>query len=1002
VKKGLRVPNTLHSHDALNYISYRGVPAIFFSIVSDPTSATMATQVLNSTFLQATSYSLLPESTVESSTLDQIKAAFHADHSYDDPSAHLVVAVVLNRANDASSILNGSWGDRQTAIKDPDFWSLYGADQTTYDKVKTELVNRGALVLDTGGYISTEESRTIWVKVDNAAFQNIFGTELHELKDADDKKIATVWAGSLTLPDNIATDVGGFWVDQNVAAVPVQVGGTGVVLKEGQQGTANYDYGKDKYGVTGTPMAVADYYNYPLNANDLQTVVETPSIGLVEPQLDEDTYELLLNELNDYRTNILKVAPLTEDELVRTQDSDGKGYTASEMTLDVSIVSGAAPTSDMIFYSKLKGDATTFAATQQAIWDKTHKPAVLTSSFSDEVRYVGDSPFSWAYDQLMEDAALRNVTIAMSAGDGGSGQEYANGVTNGRDTHLNQWSLVVSATSLSPINTAQLDPTIATLVSNALNLDPGTLFGLAQSGLKVLPTQLPSLALMEPLAGVAALTEAIWNQYVITNGQMGEQDYSNNYSGSGGVDITQPIPQYQLDFGLSPVNVSNGKTGRGIPDVAALGGGSMFYYVLYYLQGDPLYSANAGTSSATPMWASLTAQMDAIFKDIGLPNLGFYNDLLYQAAAISPGAFNDVTLGNNISSYYIADKDTPYAIFDQGLNAYIVPTGLGYQSGEGYDLTTGLGTPDGLLLTRALATIANHELYGVDAPVLSSHNGLAGTVDADQMLLVQSTLANGASVAVNGVGAQFQFGGASSIAWDARLAEKVMQADFSADLVRLLDGAPQAMPGSMQVAAGESMGMSFNNSQAGLYQANNTNDYGFLTWGSSAGGVTVARSVIVAETPLGQDDVNAVVRVRQNGVYDQHLTLYRVDDLLGQIGGLAPGEAGYAAAAAGRAYSTVGGATVINGPGYGQYGETQITNVDHGDIIAFSLTSNGRTYWGFSAGNEVVNGQPVTHLWSYGASTFGFEDTYGGGDRDFNDLLVQLDLMSPAGSGLLV
>ncbi len=88
-----------------------------------------------------------------------------------------------------------------------------------------------------------------------------------------------------------------------------------------------------------------------------------------------------------------------------------------------------------------------------------------------------------------------------------------------------------------------------------------------------------------------------------------------------------------------PVNVANGKTGRGIPDVAALGGGSMFYYVLYYLQGDPLYSANAGTSSATPMWASLTAQMDAIFADIGLPNLGFYNDILYQAAAIAPGSF---------------------------------------------------------------------------------------------------------------------------------------------------------------------------------------------------------------------------------------------------------------------------------------------------------------------------------------------------------------------------
>lgn len=961
----------------------------------------MATPVSNSTFLQSNSFGLLPESVVQSSTLGEIKTAFGATGSNSDPDAQLTIAVVLNRANDASSVLNGSWGERQTAIQDANLWSEYGADQATYTAVQAELVNRGAVVLNTGGYISTPESRTIWVTVDNAAFQNIFGQELHKLKDGSDNVIATAWAGSLTLPDNIADDIGGFWVDQNVAATPVQVGGTGVTLPEGQQGTANYDYGQAKYGVTGTPMAIADYYNYPLNAKDLQTIIETPNIGLVEPQLNAATYAELLSQLNEYRTQILGVDALTPDELLQTQDANGGDYTKSEMTLDVSIVSGAAPTSDMIFYSKLQDASTTFAATQQAIWDDVNKPVVLTSSFSDMVRYAAGSPFAWAYNQLMEDAVLRNVTLAMSAGDGGSGQEYANGVTNGRDTHLNQWSLVVSATSLSPINTAQLDPSITTLVDNALSLDPLTLFQLTASGLKVLPTQLPSLSLMEPLSTVAALTEAVWNQYVITNGQMGMQDYTSNYSGSGGVDVTQPIPQYQIDFGLAPVNVSNGHTGRGIPDVSALGGGSMFYYVLYYLQGNPQFSANAGTSSATPMWASLTAQIDAVFHDQGLPNLGFYNDLLYQAAAITPGAFNDVTLGNNVSSYFIADSTTPNAILDQATGQYIVPTGLGYQSGEGYDMTTGLGTPDGLLLARTLSNIANHELHGVDDPIFSSHGNLAGSVSKDQTLLVQSTLSHDANVSMSGTGVQFQFNDPSSMAWTASLAEKVLQADFSADLVKLLDGASQATPGTMQVSAGQSVGVTIDNSQAGLYQAALTNDYGFVKWGSSEGTVTVARPVVVAETPLGQDDVNGIVRIRQNGAYDQHLTLYRVDDLTGHIGNLAPGDAGYAAAAAGRAYSTVDGRTVIDGPGQGQYLETQITNVDHGDIIAFSLKSNGQTYWGFSSGNETVNGQQVTHLWSYGANTVGFEDMHGGGDQDFNDLLVQVDLMSLAGHSLL-
>ncbi len=49
-----------------------------------------------------------------------------------------------------------------------------------------------------------------------------------------------------------------------------------------------------------------------------------------------------------------------------------------------------------------------------------------------------------------------------------------------------------------------------------------------------------------------------------------------------------------------------------------------------------------------------------------------------------------------------------------------------------------------------------------------------------------------------------------------------------------------------------------------------------------------------------------------------------------------------------------------------------------------------------------MNGEQVTHLWSYGNNTYGFEDLYGGGDRDYNDLVVQLDFTSTAGSGLLV
>ena len=117
-----------------------------------------------------------------------------------------------------------------------------------------------------------------------------------------------------------------------------------------------------------------------------------------------------------------------------------------------------------------------------------------------------------------------------------------------------------------------------------------------------------------------------------------------------------------------------------------------------------------------------------------------------------------------------------------------------------------------------------------------------------------------------------------------------------------------------------------------------------------------------------------------------------------------PDQAGYSALAAAAAYNVLGGGTAINGPGDGNYGQNQITGVDAGDLIAMQLTNvtNGDTFWAFSQANEVVGGEHIAHLWNYGANTWGWEDLAGGGDRDFNDLVVQLDFTSTAGHGLLV
>lgn len=64
--------------------------------------------------------------------------------------------------------------------------------------------------------------------------------------------------------------------------------------------------------------------------------------------------------------------------------------------------------------------------------------------------------------------------------------------------------------------------------------------------------------------------------------------------------------------------------------------------------------------------------------------------------------------------------------------------------------------------------------------------------------------------------------------------------------------------------------------------------------------------------------------------------------------------------------------------------------------------TQGGVYWSFAQANETVGTQHVGHLWQYGLNTVGWEDTYGGGDRDYNDLVVQIDFTSAAGHGYLV
>ena len=137
----------------------------------------------------------------------------------------------------------------------------------------------------------------------------------------------------------------------------------------------------------------------------------------------------------------------------------------------------------------------------------------------------------------------------------------------------------------------------------------------------------------------------------------------------GGVSNLFPRPTFQ-----DGVSVPQDATHRLTPDVAADADPASGAYVLTGGQ----WAHVGGTSLAAPIWASLTALMNQYLVEHGGKALGNVNQLLYRVAAGAPRpAFHDVTVGGNAVD----------------------------NAGTGFDLVTGLGTPNVDNLVRDLLDV---------------------------------------------------------------------------------------------------------------------------------------------------------------------------------------------------------------------------------------------------------------------------------------------------------
>jgi len=274
-----------------------------------------------------------------------------------------------------------------------------------------------------------------------------------------------------------------------------------------------------------------------------------------------------------------------------------------EVALDIEVIGALAPGASIVVYFAPNTDAGFVDAVAQAAHASPTPDAISISWGQSEDQWTAQARQSM--DDAFSDAVTLGITVTVAAGDDGSSDRQTDGKPH------------VDFPAASP---------------HALACG-GTRLELDASG--------------------AITAETVWN------------DGSGGGATGGGVSDTFPLPDWQAPADVP--DAAGGRSGRGVPDVAAVADPETGYKV----RVDGQDTVIGGTSAVAPLWAALVARL---VEASGQP-MGLAQKLLYTGAqkGVAPTGFRDITSGSN---------------------------GV-YTAQPGWDACTGLGSPDGeALLVR--------------------------------------------------------------------------------------------------------------------------------------------------------------------------------------------------------------------------------------------------------------------------------------------------------------
>jgi kumamolisin len=258
-----------------------------------------------------------------------------------------------------------------------------------------------------------------------------------------------------------------------------------------------------------------------------------------------------------------------------------------EVYMDLEILASAAPGATIVAWFAENSSRGWIDALHAAIFDKKHRPSVLSISWGLAEEYW-DGQTVHAIERIFQAAAHLGITICCSSGD--------HGVIEADDR---PWTVPYPASS----------PHV--LACGGTRLDVG-------------PT--------------GKLKETVWNQWR----ELG-------LATGGGISRLHPLPPFQHGYRVTEnpeARTQLGRVrlpaGRGIPDVGA-NASSLTGYLIW---SDGTTMSMGGTSAAAPFWAALIACLN---EALGR-RIGYLTPLLYTGKAQRAGAVVSIVGGNNKST----------------------------------------------------------------------------------------------------------------------------------------------------------------------------------------------------------------------------------------------------------------------------------------------------------------------------------------------------------------